>query len=153
MNRWRMLMLCTGAALASCQTEAITTTEATQELGDCTPGANFCGAQMPPIPYWQGQPPPAAGPKQTYEMYESPAGEWVFALADTGQKKIVWAVRVKKASLGLIVPGIAEAGPIDGVRPPPPPPGGTEGMYLLERSLRFQQLDGEAKAAVAQCGP
>lgn len=156
MNRcWKLL--CLGIVLGACQSGLDTpeaTVATTQAVNDCTAGGNFCGTPSPQIPYWQGQQPPLAGPKQSYHIYTDPLNqsEMVVALADVGQGKIVWAVRTGTQQQPALLGKVYPRGPIDIVRPPPPPPPvGDE--WLLERALRYQQLHAEATAAQAVCGP
>jgi hypothetical protein len=160
------MLLCGALAVGACQPALDpaprgapgadrATREAALEVADCTPGGNFCGAASAtkPIP-WKGQPPPVAGPGQSFHAWESPDSplELIAVLADVEHGKILWAVSAKGAEpQGALLQSLRGRGPVDIVRPPPPPPPVGNDWLILERALRYQQLGAEAEAAAQQC--
>ena len=151
MNRRFARLLTTAIALAGCQ--QATLTEETQALESCTPGGNFCGATMPPTPWYQpGQQfPPATLGKAGYVVFQRTDGNWVAALADLSQGKVTYAVKATTGQLGLVLSGLSLTGQIDVVRPPPGPRPLNEAMFVLEYQLRVQPLHDEADAASRVC--
>jgi hypothetical protein len=164
MNRWRKLLVCVGIAMAGCPGpggpggtfSAKTGKEAGKEASDCPPVASsFCQVEAPPaVPDWQGEDPPVAGPKQIFETFWDPQGNYVAALVDTNfNGKITWVARVPPAKIGDLVSKLAGRGPIDGTRPvPPPPPPIVDWRKVAERAYRALQIDPMAEKTVMQCG-
>ena len=151
MNRRFAHLLTTAIALAGCQ--QATLTEQSQAVESCTPGGNFCGATMPPTPWYQpGQQFPSATlGKAGYVVFQRTDGNWVAALADLSQGKVTYAVLAKHADLGAMLGDVSLAGQIDVVRPPPGPRPLNEAMFALEYELRVQPLHDEADAATQVC--
>lgn len=152
MKRVWASIVCAGMLLG-CQT-ADTTSTAEQALTDCVPGANFCGAQMPPTPWWQkGEQAPSVS-SGSMVIVETAPGELLAMVADLGQSKIVWARKLLPKSLGTFIDTTGFTGTIDIRRPPPPPPppwGGNWSVWGLELSLRSATLTEDAYDACKAC--
>src|SRR4051812_8246059 len=98
MNRW--IMTLSLVLLAACQTGTSQTGVEEQPVttsGDCIPGGNYPGAQLPALPLWNGsKPTPAAGqifldaadwrPNTAY----TGVGYHVGVLVEPGTGKFVW---------------------------------------------------------------
>ncbi|MEJ7604466.1 MAG: hypothetical protein WKG01_41810 [Kofleriaceae bacterium] len=149
-RRFAHLMMTIAIALAGCQQAA--TTEATQDLTSCTPGGNFPGATMPPVPFFQpGQQLPYAEPgKAGWVAFQRTDGNWVAALGNVAQGQVTHAVQVKPSGLGNLVTALSLAGQLDVVRPPPGPRPLLEAAFVLEYMLRSLPLYDEADAASRQ---
>ncbi|CAN5923110.1 hypothetical protein BH11MYX3_BH11MYX3_39730 [soil metagenome] len=102
------------------------TETAEQELG-----GHFPNAIMPLQPFWNGATPPTLGAKEGIVLFPDAGGSyWNALIADTGQGKITYAVKLTPSQLGAFL-GKAGAGSnyprIDIIRvPPAPPPGGSD---------------------------
>jgi hypothetical protein len=161
------IALCLAIALGACQAEPPTdgagteadepgrrTAEVSQDVLGCMPGPMFCNTPAQQPPWWQGQALPIAGAGQSYHLYTSPLNknETILSLADINQGKIVYAVKASGAQSAALLAATWGRGPVDVVRPPPPPPPiGTEAL-IMERAIRFQQIEADALKAVEQCG-
>ena len=150
MNRRFAQMLTIAIALAGCQQPELT--ESSQALEDCTPGGNFTGAEMPPVPFYQkGQQLPFAEPgKAGWVVFQRLDGNWVAALGDIAQGKVVFAVQTKPLGFGTLLNALSLTGQIDVVRPPPGPRPIIEAAFVLEYLLRSIPLFDLADAASRQ---
>lgn len=152
-RRW---MLVVSSLLGACQVaEGTGQTRQHVEVNDCTPGGNYCDAQMPPVPFWNGkEQPPQSGPTARVVVWEVQAGEWVGILADPDLGQVTWARRVLTDKLGPFIAIIGLTKAVDISRPPPPPPPPDGGDWLkwaapvaLELAKRANELPFEASAA------
>lgn len=90
-------------------------------------GGHFPKATLPPQPNWNLAQPPLPGPTQGYVLWFDAQGYWNALLADPGQGKITYAVKVQPGDLSLFLKVAGVNGRIDVIRvPPAPPPGGND---------------------------
>jgi hypothetical protein len=149
-RRWMTCVFASLTCLAACQVApGDRTGETRQEI------SQYCGAQVPPTPFWDGTPLPATGAGQIYLIYEdlTKAGEWVVMLADYGNGKLVSGVRTKSASLAALYSTMSKAAQYAGGRQPNPPGpvGDTLAAALLEWANAASQNRANAEQAAATC--
>jgi hypothetical protein len=123
-RRYGALVLAVVAA--GCTTEPASQTGTVEQHA----GGRFPNATLPPQPIWKQAPPPLPGVTQGYVLwFDAQGGYWNALLADPGQGKITYAVKVLDGDLGLFLKVAGIHGRIDVIRiPPAPPPSGTDWM-------------------------
>jgi hypothetical protein len=106
------------ATLVGCQTDPTADSE-TVERGL----SSSCGAQMPELRYWNGEPLPTTKDGQIYLFYTDPArrGEVALVLVDVGQGQVVAGYRAKQSQSGSLLDSLGNAAQFAGGRIPVPP--------------------------------
>ena len=156
-RRWMTSVFTCLSFLAACQVDPRVEPDPSASTAETAQAVSqYCGAQLPPTPFWDGTPLGPTGPGQLYLIYEdlTKPGEWVAMLADYGQGKLVRGVRTKSSGLVALYSTMDLATQYAGGRQPNPPgPIGTGaiGAALLEWARLAAGDRAAAEKAASTC--